>query len=75
MEKLEAELITKLQKSQALRENAFEKLENALTMPASEFAKKYLDESKKINSDTNSLSIDSNPNKKLFEKVIINFKL
>lgn len=42
MEKLEMDLITKLQSSQVLQKNAYEELENALMLPARDFEKKYI---------------------------------
>ncbi len=42
MEKLEMDLISKLQSSQLRQKNAYEELESALTLPAKEFEQKYL---------------------------------
>lgn len=42
MEKLEMDLISKLQSSQIQQKNAYQELQNALTLPAKEFERKYL---------------------------------
>lgn len=44
MEKLEMDLISKLQSSQIMQKNAYEELQSALTLPAKEFEKRFLSE-------------------------------
>ena len=52
MEKLEMDLISKLQSSQVMQKNAYEELENALTLPAKEFEKKYISNNPNENTAT-----------------------
>lgn len=58
MEKLEMELISKLQSSQLRQKNAYEELESALTLPAKEFEQKYLagESEEQLNKDLKEMS-------------------